>query len=49
MMPVAWTRTYSGSGKPARVFATTMGASQDLLSDGLRRLPRQRLLLDRRP
>ena len=26
------------SGKPARVFTTTMGASQDLLSEGLRRL-----------
>lgn len=39
MMPVAWTRTYTGSaGKPARVFATTMGASQDLLSEGVRRL-----------
>jgi hypothetical protein len=39
MMPVAWTRTYTGrAGKPARVFVTTMGASQDLLSEGLRRL-----------
>jgi trehalose utilization protein len=39
MMPVAWIKTYaSGSGKTARVFATTMGASQDLLSEGLRRL-----------
>jgi type 1 glutamine amidotransferase len=34
MMPVAWVRTYEG----ARVFATTMGASQDLESEGLRRL-----------
>jgi type 1 glutamine amidotransferase len=39
MMPIAWKRTYhSGSGKDARVFATTMGASQDLESVGLRRL-----------
>lgn len=37
--PVAWIKTYTGeSGKPARVFTTTMGASQDLLSEGLRRL-----------
>lgn len=39
MMPIAWTRTYKGeAGKTARVFTTTMGASQDLLSEGLRRL-----------
>src|SRR5207244_1370660 len=39
MMPVAWVKSYTGaSGKPARVFATTMGASQDLESEGLRRL-----------
>jgi hypothetical protein len=39
MMPVAWTRTYQGeAGKTARVFTTTMGASQDLASQGLRRL-----------
>lgn len=39
MMPVAWTKTYtSPSGKVGRVFTTTMGASQDLLSKGLRRL-----------
>ena len=39
MMPVAWTKTYkSESGKTGRVFTTTMGASQDLLSEGLRRL-----------
>ncbi|HEV3257637.1 MAG TPA: hypothetical protein VG013_12195, partial [Gemmataceae bacterium] len=39
MMPVAWVKTYTGtSGKTARVFATTMGASQDLQSEGLRRL-----------
>lgn len=39
MMPVAWTKTYTGAaGKAARVFTTTMGASQDLASEGLRRL-----------
>ncbi|HEV3080887.1 MAG TPA: ThuA domain-containing protein [Gemmataceae bacterium] len=39
MMPVAWVKSYAGpSGKSARVFATTMGASQDLESEGLRRL-----------
>lgn len=39
MMPVAWTRTYMGSaGKRARVFTTTMGASQDLLYEGTRRM-----------
>src|SRR5262245_13674216 len=39
MMPIAWTKTYTGSsGKPGRVFTTTMGASQDLQSEGLRRL-----------
>ncbi len=39
MMPVAWTRTYEGSaGKTGRVFACTMGAANDLLSEGLRRV-----------
>ncbi|MGH7129323.1 MAG: ThuA domain-containing protein [Planctomycetaceae bacterium] len=39
MMPVAWIKTYqTQSGKQARVFTTTMGASQDLESEGLRRL-----------
>jgi type 1 glutamine amidotransferase len=39
MMPVAWTKTYQGSsGKTARVFTTTMGASQDLLYEGTRRM-----------
>ena len=39
MMPVAWTKTFTGSaGKPARVFTTTMGASQDLTAAGTRRL-----------
>ncbi|MCS6851735.1 MAG: ThuA domain-containing protein [Gemmataceae bacterium] len=39
MMPIAWTKTYtSPSGKTGRVFTTTMGAAQDLQSEGLRRL-----------
>jgi type 1 glutamine amidotransferase len=39
MMPVAWTKTYHGSdGKAGRVFTTTMGASQDLLAEGTRRM-----------
>ncbi|MBI1346995.1 hypothetical protein GC163_11975 [bacterium] len=39
MMPLAWTKTYTGeSGKSARVFVTTMGASTDLVSEGTRRL-----------
>ncbi len=39
MMPIAWTKTYTGSaGKPSRVFCTTMGASQDLLTEGTRRM-----------
>jgi hypothetical protein len=39
MMPIAWTKTYTGtSGKAARIFTTTMGASQDLLADGTRRM-----------
>jgi hypothetical protein len=39
MMPIAWTKTYAGSaGKTAKIFTTTMGASQDLLADGTRRM-----------
>lgn len=39
MMPIAWIKTYTGqAGHPARVFTTTMGASQDMRSAGLRRL-----------
>lgn len=39
MMPVAWTKSYRGaSGKTARVFTTTMGAAEDLHSEGVRRL-----------
>lgn len=39
MMPIAWVKTYaSPSGKTARVFTTTLGASQDLQSAGVRRM-----------
>ena len=39
MMPVAWIKTYTGEkGKASRVFTTTMGASPDFESEGLRRL-----------
>ena len=39
MMPVAWTKAYNtASGKPAKVFTTTMGASQDLEFAGTRRM-----------
>jgi len=39
MMPVAWTKSFATEpGKTARVFTTTMGASQDFESEGLRRL-----------
>jgi type 1 glutamine amidotransferase len=38
MMPIAWTKTYEVDGHKGRVFTTTMGASQDLQSEGLRRL-----------
>jgi hypothetical protein len=39
LMPLAWVKTYTGAqGKTARVFTTTMGASQDFQSEGLRRL-----------
>jgi len=39
MMPVAWIKTYDPpEAQPARVFTTTMGASEDLRNEGLRRL-----------
>lgn len=39
LVPVAWTKTHTGaSGKPARVFTTTMGHAGDLASEGFRRL-----------
>jgi len=39
MMPIAWAKSYkSKSGVEARIFCTTMGASTDFESEGLRRL-----------
>ena len=39
LVPVAWTKTYTGeTGKTSRVFTTTMGHSFDLNSEGFRRL-----------
>ncbi|MDF1858913.1 MAG: ThuA domain-containing protein [Verrucomicrobiales bacterium] len=39
MQPIAWTREYKHeSGKTNQVFTTTMGASNDLLDENLRRL-----------
>lgn len=39
MLPVAWVKTYTPApGRSARVFTTTMGASQDLLNEGVRRM-----------
>jgi hypothetical protein len=39
MMPIAWIKTYTGkAGKAARVFTSTIGASQDLESEGVRRM-----------
>jgi len=39
MMPIAWTKTYKiPGGKIGKAFTTTMGASLDLQSEGLRRL-----------
>jgi hypothetical protein len=39
MMPIAWVKTYTvAEGKTGKSFATTMGAAQDLESEGLRRL-----------
>jgi len=38
-MPIAWIKSYTGEkGHTSRVFCTTMGASVDLMSEGLRRL-----------
>lgn len=37
--PAAWVRTYkSKSGKEGRVFCSTQGASEDILSEGVRRM-----------
>ena len=39
LLPVAWVKTYTGeSGKPARIFTTTMGHPGDFRDEGFRRL-----------
>ena len=39
MMPIAWIKNYQiPKGKQGRVFATTMGASTDLVAEGTRRM-----------
>jgi type 1 glutamine amidotransferase len=39
MMPIAWIKSYVGKdGKTSRVFTSTIGASQDLQSEGVRRM-----------
>jgi hypothetical protein len=39
MMPIAWTKTFTGtSGKPSRIFTTTMGHNGDFPNPGFRRL-----------
>lgn len=39
IMPIAWTRSYTGwNGETGKVFTTTLGASMDFLDDDLRRL-----------
>jgi hypothetical protein len=39
MMPIAWTRTYTGAaGNHGRVFCSTIGAATDLSAEGTRRL-----------
>ena len=38
-VPIAWTKTFTGtSGKPARVFTTTMGYGDDFKEEGVRRM-----------
>jgi len=39
MMPIAWTKSYQiPGGKAGKAFATTIGASTDMLSEGVRRM-----------
>lgn len=39
LMPIAWTKSYQlPAGKKGKVFATTIGSSTDLLSEGTRRM-----------
>ena len=38
-MPVAWVKSYSVDGGPqGKAFTTTMGASTDMVSEGVRRM-----------
>jgi hypothetical protein len=38
-IPVAWTKTFTGtSGKPARIFTTTMGYGEDFKEESIRRM-----------
>jgi hypothetical protein len=39
MMPIAWTKSYQiPGGQKGKVFATTIGAATDLLTEGTRRM-----------
>ncbi|MEC9093764.1 MAG: ThuA domain-containing protein, partial [Planctomycetota bacterium] len=38
VLPVVWVRTYQKNNPKSRVFATTHGASEDILNEGFRRL-----------
>ncbi len=39
MMPIAWVKTYTGNaGRTARIFTTTLGTSEDLLTEANRRM-----------
>ena len=38
MLPVAWVRRYKADDPKSRVFATTHGASEDILNEGFRRM-----------
>ena len=38
ILPVAWVRHYKADDDASRVFATTHGASEDILNDGFRRM-----------
>ncbi|MCW5516880.1 hypothetical protein [Muriicola sp. Z0-33] len=39
LMPIAWTKSYQlPGGSPGRAFASTIGSSSDLLTEGVRRL-----------
>ncbi len=38
LLPVAWVRHYQADNSKSRVFATTHGASEDILNEGFRRM-----------